>query len=361
MTQTTLTKQQLYIKAKKTFDLRVAEVSDRPTISQDLCDVFVKQLLNDGVSLDSSVAVYDTTPNLALTLHEHGFTNLTLVQNRNAKYKKDKKHTWISTVQGFCHNQGIKTLIYSQDEQMPEFDVIIGNPPFQNGKNGSKTQNAWKKFLKQAAEHSNYVKLILPSAALAPAVFSKYKDLVTHVDLDIKQYFPKVGSTFCSLTLDSKPGSMLVVHTAEKDYELERGSMSFIPPNFNDKTLDDLKRFLTGTRKWEVRYHYDTRKFNHKEDGKYSVRHTSSHPIWKTDDYHPSIELIRVSVDKSGNPHFRVNHNIGLTQSHMWTIFDTIEEAEAYAEWGNSEEVQSFLRSLKWSGWNEDQIIFNLK
>jgi len=360
MTQTTFTKQELYIKAKKTFDLRVAEVSDRPTIPQDLCDVFVKQLLNDDVSLDSSVAIYDTTPNLALTLHEHGFTDLTLVQNRNAKYKKNRKHAWISIVQGFCHNQGIKTLIYDQDEQMPEFDVVIGNPPLQNGKNKSTTQSSWKKFLKQSVEKASYVKLILPDIALAPPTFSKYNKLISHVDLDVAKYFKGVGSGFCSLTLEKQPSS-LVIHTKDKDYEVKVGSLDFIPKNFNDETLGLISKYLTRTRKWELRYHYDTRSFKHKENGRYQVRHTRSHPIWHTDVYHPSLDLIRVSVDVSGAPTFRVTHKMGLTQSHYWTVFDSLEEAKAYAEWGNSEEVQTFLRQMKWGGMNSAQVIQNLK
>ena len=51
---------------------------------------------------------------------------------------------------------------------------------------------------------------------------------------------------------------------------------------------------------------------------------------------------------------------MGLTQSHYWTVFDSEEEAKKYVEWGNSDEVQSFLKKVKWGGMNSALIIKNL-
>jgi len=339
------------------------KVKDRVTIPERLCLEFTQQLIEDGVPFDARIAVIDATPNLALHLKEAGFTNITLVYNKDAKYVESQKHTWEFLVQGFCTNNGIKVLEYSSGLiNMADFDAIVGNPPFQNPNHKQKVNSMWKEFLKMSMAKSDYVSLILPASALTPSVFPLFKDVVVSVDLDVKKHFPRVGSTFCRITLNKGGTSdKFTITTSDDKFEVNREGVDFIPQEFSQELNRQITQYLTGSREWKVSSEYEPRKPVFCEDGKYEVLHTKSHGIWHSNLYHPNNDLIRVSVGISGYPRFTVVEGMGLTSAHVWTVFDTREEAEAYVEWGNSEEIQTFLSKVKWGGMNSPRIIKQLR
>tara|TARA_A200000159_G_scaffold162146_2_gene185419 strand:- start:97 stop:726 length:630 start_codon:yes stop_codon:yes gene_type:complete len=207
---------------------------------------------------------------------------------------------------------------------------------------------------------SDIVSLVLPDIALAPPTFSKYKNNITRVDVDVKKHFKGVGSGFCRLYLDKNPGDSTTIITSSDEIVVPIGSLNCVPNNFTNEILDDMKKYLTGTREWNLTYEYESRKNIFCDDGKYNVLHTTKNGIFKTNVHHPNNDLIRVSVDVSGNPRFHFVKDMGLTQSHYWTVFESEDEARNYVEWGNSDEVQSFLKKVKWGGMNSALIIKNL-
>ena len=239
--------------------------------------------------------------------------------------------------------------------------ISLANPPFQNSKHNNTTNSLWKPILEDLFQKSRIVNIVLPDIALAPPTFSKYKDYIIKVDTTVKRYFPNVNSGFCTFLIDKNPRDYMEIVTHTGTLTVPIGSLDYIPNNLNEELLSDIEKFLTGTRKWDLTYEYESRKNIFRDDGKYEVLHTPKNGIRRTDIHHPNNDLIRVSVDVSGHPTFHLIHNMGLTQSHFWTEFDTIEEAKEYVEWGNSEEIQTFLRKLKWGGMNSSEIIKKLR
>ena len=348
---------------REAFKQGVCPVDSRQPIADELAVSMVAELVEYGVPKDAQIGVVDAFLILSTHLKENGYTNLVLLENVHSNLTENQDK-YYNKIQSICKKSGIKYYVppmnnYNRCEM--KFDVIIGNPPYQNGEHNSTTNSLWKEFLQQSYDMSDEVYFVLPDIALAPPTFSKYKDNIIEVNTDIKRHFPGIGSGFCTLRLSKTPGDTLIINTKDESYTVPCGSLDCIPNNFDQSILDDMEKYLTGTREWNLTYEYESRKKIFCDDGQYSVLHTTKNGIRKTNVHHPNNDLIRVSVDVSGHPRFHFIHNMGLTQSHYWTVFETEEEAKSYVEWGNSDETQEFLRKVKWGGMNSALIIKNLK
>ena len=141
-TTTATTQVEKFKTVRLKLDLRFSNVLDHPNIPEELCKRFVKELIENNTSRDSKILVVDSSPNLVLHLKENGFTNLTLAYNSEAKDIKKQKHSWSTLVEGFCAKQEIDVLTFNSKRlNMTEFDVILGNPPFQSGVHKSTTNS----------------------------------------------------------------------------------------------------------------------------------------------------------------------------------------------------------------------------
>ena len=340
----------------------VKPVDSRKPIPDELASNMVANLVAAGFSKDAKIAVIDAYMILTTHLVENGFTNITILEN-NYTNLTSLQEKYYNMIESICTKQGFTHYVPPMNNWKrcdSKFDVIIGNPPYQNGKHKSTTNSLWKEFLEFASNIAETTYLVLPDIALAPPTFSKYKNNIIQVNLDVKKYFPGVGSGFCSLLLSKDGGEMTTIKTADDTIRVPVGSLDCVPLSFNQELLNDMQNYLSGDRQWNLTYEYESRKQIFCEDGQYEVLHTSSNGIRRTNVHHPNNDLIRVSVDVSGNPKFHLIQNMGLTQSHYWTAFETVDEAAAYVEWGNSDQVQSFLKKVKWGGMNSALIIKQL-
>lgn len=341
----------------------IAPVDSRKPIPDDLAIQMVRQLVDMGIDKTAEIAVIDAYMIMTTHLVENGFTNITILENNHPQLDNNQE-LYYNNIKYICQKQGFTYYVPPMNNWKRcgmEFDVVIGNPPYQNGNHNSTTNSLWKEFLELSVRTSKVTYLVLPDIALAPPTFSKYKNNIIHVDLDIKRHFRGVGSGFCSILISKDIQDTTTIKTTDEILSIPTGSLDCIPSGFSNQLLNQMNTYLTGDREWNLTYEYESRKSIFNEDGKYEVLHTSRNGIRKTDVHHPNNDLIRVSVDVSGHPKFHFIHNMGLTQSHYWTTFDSVDEAKDYVEWGNSEEVQSFLRQVKWGGMNSALIIKNLK
>lgn len=187
--QTTATKQYAFKKARGFMAEQLKKVDDRPDMPEALCLRLVQNLINDGILFNAAIGVVDSTPILALYLKEAGFTNLTLLNNKKARYLKSSGRVWLDDVEGFCTNNKIRTLTFDPDmSSKPKFDIIIGNPPYGNA------GRLAIQFLNLAFELSKDVRFVLPRSIMSR------KQLLNAVDLS---YSPTHSEELPSSTFPS--------------------------------------------------------------------------------------------------------------------------------------------------------------
>ena len=179
MTQTTTTKQYAYKKARGFMTEQLKQVDDRPRMPDALCLKLSQSLIDDGVPFNAKIGVVDSTPVLALHLKEAGFTNLTLLNNKEARYRKASGRVWLDDVNGFCVINKIRTLTFDLDmSSNPKFDIIIGNPPYGNA------ANLAVKFLNRAFDMCSDVRFVMPRSLTGkPSILNRVRlDIICESD-----------------------------------------------------------------------------------------------------------------------------------------------------------------------------------
>ncbi len=129
-------------------------VDERPVMPAHLCLKLVQGLIDDGVPKDARIGIIDSTPVLMLHLHEVGFTNLTVLNNKSVKTLRKKDRDWLSTINRLCELNGVRVVDHMSKHH--KFDVIIGNPPY-----GPVARLAVA-FLNHAFDICDDVRLVMP-------------------------------------------------------------------------------------------------------------------------------------------------------------------------------------------------------
>ena len=149
-----------------------------------------------------------------------------------------------------------------------KFDIVMGNPPYQNGKNS----NFYVEFIKKGAELLNeggLINLITPNRFILPhtpasqSLLSNFQ--VEKYWIDVNKYFPGVGTNIGRFkAIKSESG-----HTGLCEFELPNGEVVELDPreiNLPSRlpTLEGLERFkvikalkhFTFVKKQPTHYNY---------------------------------------------------------------------------------------------------------
>lgn len=140
-----------------------------------------------------------------------------------------------------------------------KFDVVIGNPPYQNDtKSGS--ESLWIKFVKKSYDLSNIVCFVTPKTwcnltkdSYDKKLFNIFKNHLQYVNLSDylgDKYFKGIGSTFSYYIINkNKKNSGFTVEKDGDNYELNYNEIEWIPNNLSQTTLDILKKTLWSKEK----------------------------------------------------------------------------------------------------------------
>jgi 16S rRNA G966 N2-methylase RsmD len=242
-----------------------------------------------------------------------------------------------------------------------KFDVILGNPPYQQPQQESKRWTLWSKFIEKSNELSpEYLAFVIPHSWLGP---NKEHDLIfknlTYASLDVDKYF-NVGSTFSYIICSQNPSNEVLINNGSQTISVPR-TTEFLP---NDT------RFISVNNKFFNRptfgfirttEHHTANKNDWScEDGEFEIFH--SHAQSFKSNKRPlrySYEGYKALITLSGYSNFLIKNNIGASQIGAWMEINE-SEVESTNSILNSKLYQKMLHVNKWSGWNSLPVIKSL-
>ena len=155
----TVTEASLFLKRealRQFFNQGIKPVDGRQPIPEEIAQDMVQELVEFDVPKDALIGVVDSFMILTLVLQEHGFTNIVLLENTYTNLTP-LHETYYNTIKGACEKIGVKYYVppmnnYSRCDM--KFDVVIGNPPYQDVKegtrSGSSSEPLWWQITKTA-------------------------------------------------------------------------------------------------------------------------------------------------------------------------------------------------------------------
>jgi hypothetical protein len=243
------------------------------------------------------------------------------------------------------------------DDVDMKFDLVIGNPPYQNT-HAAKRWPLWHEFVIKSKELSNsHVALVTPNswigAGSSDAKAAIWGSIVC-CNLAIDQHF-NVGSTFSYFVLDiNHSTSTFTVKTAKETLVIPR-TQNWIPSNVTQLAIDiNHKFFTTETFEFQRGECHSSNKSNFSTTG-YEVFHTNAQTLYfKTK---PSMfEESKVAVSLSGYCQFKYGKQFGVSQAAAYLCVP--EQHLGHAQRIFDSKLFAWILAInKWSGWNSLDVI----
>ena len=200
-----------------------------------------------------------------------------------------------------------------------KFDVIVGNPPYQNGNEKGGKSSLWRKFVASSWDlvtHQGHLAMVVPhlsnNADDIGHIF--VENQTTHVWKNVAQHFPGVGSSFTAWIVCKEPTHAPTCFVQENVYlSLDTNKL---PKNIEAISIVD--KFKSWPQKIQVKsssQYFHTSVADGKDDSHlcskpspellYKIRRTNGDTafMWgavEPDDYHKS----KITFTYSGNPGF---------------------------------------------------------
>lgn len=301
----------------------------------------------------------------------------------------------------------VKSNIYLDNTLTKEwnmkFDVIIGNPPFQDGGRGDEANKLWPYFVKKAAdlvEDNGYVAMISPNSWMQPTadigkgnsknsvsifndIFKENNLVVANVDSDAIRdtHFKGVGSTFSYYVFQkSKYSGNTEFITPTGKINVDIRHIDSLPKITSKESLSIMDKLSGDPFTW-----YDQ---NHGLNGKegdtqgtiqvvkktkkgeqtltYNLQHKIYHTnknggtYWYGEKVSPYANKPKVIVSLSGKylPVLDTQH--GFSNMCMALVFDDLEHATRAQFILNSKLYQFWIEMQKFSGFNPRKQILTL-
>lgn len=263
------------------------------------------------------------------------------------------------------------------------YDLIVANPPYakflENGKRASKNHNLIKDFIEKSLsilKPNGFIVFITPDNWMSYADRNLLIETLTslqiiHLDIHTaKKYFKKIGSSFTWYIIQNCPSYKNInVSGIWKKREYTDSVVSkkcrYIPLLYNQmvsnilsKTIDNesLKKFNIKTSSDLHRYTKSSLISDEQNDiYKYKIIHTPSKTVWSSrpHKFQDGYKIFISTTDK-----YKVFiDNCGMTQSIVFILCDSLEQAEKYIMILNHP-LYLFINNIcRWGNFNNIRIM----
>ena len=263
------------------------------------------------------------------------------------------------------------------------FDIIVGNPPYQNtdesGKRRALLNNLWSVFIDRSFNNllkdNGYLLFITPYSWMTPGF--KHKDIFYNnyiIYLNIKEcekHFKGVGSSFSYYLIKKtkvKNETTVICQYDKKIYESKMliDDILFLPILLSDKSLSIIRKFYNNKfpkvsfESSSELHHWKKKELIgecNKKIFKYPILHTSSYNNICSKIKHSLAGKNKILLNTSGylEPIYDAG-KYGFTEAQLYILTNN----KNYVNTLNSKLYQFICKICKWSGFNSLSIFKNI-
>lgn len=267
-----------------------------------------------------------------------------------------------------------------------KFDVIIGNPPFQeskeDGKRKSLSTNLWSKFIDKSVNEllkdGGHLAMITPASWAGPTknligrrrilkdILGKNKTYYINLNKKLNSYFKDVGSTFSYFVLEKSAydHNTLVELDNNETININLNDYDSLP-RVNHPLAYSISRKYSNKVKGNVikgQLQSSFIKYQEEETSefKFPAYHTPAQGgrIWFTNTKHPNFHDDKVIISLSGKYEpYLDKGSIGFTDMCLAYIVKKDETVESAYSVINSKLFHFVMACNKWSGFNNKEVI----
>lgn len=273
-----------------------------------------------------------------------------------------------------------------------QFDIVIGNPPYERivaGSRSAKNDNLWSKFIDRGFDllaKDGYLSLITPPAWMSPT--SKQlnriflRNSLLYLDIQACARHFDVGSKFCYFLLQKSPrndqqkvrvnvdfkGSKSLVPSRYAGSIKLPAAASFIPQLCTPAALSILKKTAFSEReKFAVMYDSDLHRYTKRsllssrksKNFSYRTVHTPKQTFWAKRP-HKNFGKVKVFLPLTTNYEELFIDDCGNTQGVGYILCNSVQEANKVARVLLSRPYRFIAGITRWSNFNVPGVMKSL-
>ena len=263
------------------------------------------------------------------------------------------------------------------------FDIIVGNPPYQNtdddGKRRALLNNLWSVFIDRSFNNllkdNGYLLFITPYSWMTPGFKHKdifYNNYIIHLNIkECEKHFKGVGSSFSYYLIKKtkvKKETTVICQYDKKIYESKMliDDILFLPTLLSDKSLSIIRKFYNNKipkvsfESSSELHHWKKKELIgecNKTIFKYPILHTSSYNNICSKIKHSLAGKNKILLNTSGylEPIYDAG-KYGFTEAQLYILTNN----KNYVDTLNSKLYKFICKICKWSGFNSLSIFKNL-
>jgi hypothetical protein len=245
------------------------------------------------------------------------------------------------------------------------FDVVIGNPPYQDS-TAKSSKKAWDKFLEksiQICKKNGFVAFITPFSWATPSnkSFDIFKNHdVKIIDLNGKKYFPNIGTTiswYIIQNCNNKQSTKII--SEDEKIEINLQDVDFLPSILSKQSISILSKILSNSFRDSMGVMFDSFCHSQRVDRiveiqdnqhPFPVKHTATSTIW-SNIKHPNTKIKKVMfpISSSMKAEYDGQGDFGCSQHYAWIEVGSKEEAENLIYFLNSKIITFIRKSTQWT------------